>query len=167
MKRIAIFILLLSATRANAQMAAAQKVMWNWDSVSTFKSPSLAVWDLLKVTDKWNEISNGFVSSVTVTGNQSNQVRVLKFADGRERNDEVAQLQPEYKLLVIKLSAPFPEGIEEGRMAFFTKVKEGGGTELRITILVNGEKKAKAKLVEELRQEAVAYAAGLKAKLAE
>ncbi|MGN6420163.1 MAG: hypothetical protein ACTHMC_21830 [Pseudobacter sp.] len=160
MNRIILLILVLGFAKANAQMGEAQQVHWDWDSVGTYKTNAGAVWDLLKETQKWNEISNGFVKSVTVKGEHPNQVRELSFTDGRVRKDEVAQFQPEHKMVVIQLVKPLQPGIEEAMMAFFL-TGEGGEAKLRITIMVKGEVKARKQLVEELSKEGAAYLKGI------
>lgn len=165
MNRIILLILVLGVSKANAQMGEAQQMQWDWDSVVSFKTSAGAVWDVLKETQKWNEISNGFVKSVTVKGEHPNQVRELSFADGRARKDEVAQFQPEYKMVVIQLSKPLPQGIEEGMMAFFI-TGEGSEAKLRITMVVKGEVAARKKLIEELSREGAAYFAGIGNRLA-
>lgn len=164
MNRIILLILVFGFTKANAQMGEAQQVRWDWDSVGSYKTSAGAVWDLLKETQKWNEISNGLVRSVTVKGEHPNQVRELSFADGRVRKDEVAQFQPEYKMVVIQLAKPLQQGIEEAMMAFFL-TGEAQEAKLRITIMVKGEAKARKQLVEELSREGAAYLAGIAGKL--
>ncbi|QEC42481.1 hypothetical protein [Pseudobacter ginsenosidimutans] len=165
MYRIFLMLMLFTGAKVNAQMTAAQKFHWDADTAAVFSVKSLPVWDLIKETGKWNEISNGYVQSVTVMGDHPNQTRVVKFADGKERKDLVAQYQPEYKMIVLKLAAPLPAGIKEGVMAFYVTNKEAGGSELRITIVVKGEDVPKAALVEELKQEAAAYLKGVSARV--
>jgi hypothetical protein len=165
MYRIILLLALLTGTQVKAQMPAAQKINWDVDTAAAFSVRSMPVWDIIKATDKWNEISNGFIKTVTVTGEHPNQTRVVKFADGRERKDMVVQFQPEHKMIVLKLADPLPAGIQESIMAFYVINKEAGGSELKITVIVKGEKAAKAKLVEELKNEAAAYLKGIADKL--
>ena len=165
MNRIILLIMVFGFAKANAQMGEAQPMRWDWDSVVSFRNSAGAVWDVLKETQKWNEISNGFVKSVTVKGEHPNQVRELSFADGRVRKDEVAQFQPEYKVVVIQLSKPMPQGIEEGMMAFFI-TGEGSEAKLRITMVVKGQAAARKILLEELRREGAGYFAGITDRLA-
>lgn len=164
MNRIIVLILVLGFTEANAQMGEAQQVYWDWDSVGSYKTRAAEVWDLLKETQKWNDLSNGFVKSVSVKGDHPNQVRELSFADGRVRKDEVAQFQPQDKMVVIQLVKPLQPGIEEAMMAFFL-TGEGGEAKLRITIQVKGEAKARKQLVEELSKEGAAYLKGIGSRL--
>lgn len=164
MHRIFFFLMLLSGAQVNAQMTAAQKFHWDVDTIAAFSVKSLPVWDLIKETGKWNEISNGYVQSVTVTGDHPHQTRIVKFADGKERKDLVAQFQPEYKMVVLKLADPLPSGIKEGVMAFYVTNKEERGSELRITIIVKGDDGPKNALVAELKKEAAAYLKGISAK---
>ena len=166
MYRIFLMLILFTSAKVNAQMTAAQKLHWDVDTVAAFSVKSLPVWDLIKETGKWNEISDGYIQLVTATGDHPNQTRVLKFADGKERKDLVAQYQPEYKMIVLKLADPLPAGIKEGTMAFYVANKEEGGSELRITVIVRGDDAPKAALIAELKKEAAAYLRGISGKLA-
>lgn len=165
MYRIFLVLTLLVNTQVKAQMEAAEKVHWDADTVVNFTVKSSPVWDLIKDMSKWNELSNGFVQSVTVSGQEPNQTRIVKFADGSERKDLITQYQPEYKMIVLKLADPLPAGIQDATVAYYVSHKESGGSELRVTILVKGEKAGKNKLVERLKQEAASYLKGISAKL--
>lgn len=164
MNRIVFFVLAFGFAKAHAQMGEAQKMQWDWDSVGTYKTHAAAVWDVLKETDKWHEISNGVVKTMRVRGEHPNQFRELSFADGSVRKDEVVQFQPEYKMVVIQLIRPLPQGIEDARMAFFI-TGEGGEAKLRITIVVKGEAVARQQLVDELSREGAGYLAGIGSRL--
>ncbi|WP_127130573.1 hypothetical protein [Pseudoflavitalea rhizosphaerae] len=165
MYRIFLMMLLFTGVKVNAQMTAAQKSHWDVDTAVVFSVKSVPVWDQIKETGKWNEISNGYVQAVTVMGEHPNQTRIVKFADGKERKDLVSQYQPEYKMIVLKLADPLPAGIYEGVMAFYVSNKEEGGSELRITIRVKGDDEPKSALVGQLKQEAAAYLKGISDRL--
>lgn len=165
MYRIFLALTILVSTQVKAQMAAAEKVHWDVDTVAGFTAKSSPVWELIKDMSKWNELSNGFVQSVTVTGEGTRQTRLVKFADGSERKDLIAQYEPEHKMIVLKLADPLPAGIQESIMAFYVSHKETGGSEMRITVIVKGDPAAKNKLVDNLRQEAASYLTGISAKL--
>lgn len=159
---------LFVTTMANAQMEAAQKVELDIDTGVVFKASVSALWDVIKDPAAWAGFSNGYVQSIETTGEKGNQKRTIHFADGTQRKDMVTQYQPEYKMIVFKISEPLEPSVKECTLIFVIRTPEESGTaEFHIGVLIHGNKSDKAKMLLHLKQEMKNYLQGMSSRFSQ
>ncbi|MDI3321179.1 SRPBCC family protein [Pinibacter soli] len=145
-----------------AQMQAAQKTSWDFDTTVKFNKPVPALWDAIKDPAKWATISNGYITSIDAKGEAQNLKREITFADGSKRKDEVTQYQPEYKFIVLKVTDPVPASITTNTLAFHAATEGEGISSLHIFFRAEGDEAQKAGLISALRKEIANYMEGLR-----
>ncbi|NML21427.1 hypothetical protein HHL16_11110 [Pseudoflavitalea sp. G-6-1-2] len=153
---------LFVASLANAQMEAAQKVHLDIDTGVVYKTSVIALWDAIKDPAAWAAFSNGFVQSIEVTGEKENQKRTIQFTDGTQRKDMVTQYQPEYKMIVFKMSEPMEPSVKDCTLMFVIRTPEESCTaEFHIGVIMQGNKADKEKMLPHLRKEMASYLQGM------
>jgi hypothetical protein len=163
MKKIILSVLLITglfSIKANAQMAAAQKV--NWDSAKDVTLTMLTddVWEIFNTPEQLVKASNGYVTSVTIKDANFPVVREITFADGTKRTETIKQLERHNKIIVIQLDkVTLPKGVNEAEIAIFIKGNDDKST-ITWRALVKGNKEAKTALVEKLNAEFDSYILG-------
>ena len=161
-KIIALAGLLFAVTTIHAQMEAAQKIKLDIDTGVVFKTTVSSLWDVIKDPAGWASFSNGYVQSITPTGEAANQRRTFVFADGTERTDVITQYQPEYKMIVFKVSGPLEPSVKECSVFFVVRTPEEPGTaELHIGAVIHGSKTDKEKMLPKLKKEMSNYLQGM------
>ncbi|NML23910.1 hypothetical protein HHL16_23720 [Pseudoflavitalea sp. G-6-1-2] len=164
MKKIKLIAGLLMAAcgTATAQMGEAQKITFDKDTTVNFNVSVDAVWKLVKDPAKWNELSNGHISSISTKGSlETALLRTISFADGTTRTDEVSQFMPEYKFIVNRVVAPLPKGVTENIYMFSLVNEEGKGTQMKYSIKVDGSEPGKQQLLAALIKEMDAFLRGV------
>lgn len=145
-----------------AQMEAAQKISWDYDTTVKFNKPVPALWDAIKDPAKWAAISNGYITSIDVKGETHNLKREITFADGSKRKDEVTQYQPEYKFIVLKITDPVPVSVKNNTLAFTAATEGDGVSSLHVFFRAEGDEAQKSILINTLRKEIANYMEGLR-----
>jgi hypothetical protein len=145
-----------------AQMEAAQKIRWDFDTTVKFNKPVPALWDAIKDPAQWAAISNGYITSIDVKGSTQNLKREITFADGSKRKDEVTQYQPEYKFIVLKITDPVPASITSNTLAFTAATEGEGVSTLHVFFRADGDEAQKTIFINALRKEIANYMEGLK-----
>jgi hypothetical protein len=155
-------IALIFSIQSKAQMEAARKIQYDADTLAKFNVPVSVLWDAIKEPAKWADISNGYIKSITVSEDLVGKNRMVHFADGTERKDMIAQYQPEYKFIVLKVYEPLPSEIKDNTMAFTAATDGKGFASLHVFIKVDGAEAEKIKMLDMLKKEAYAYIEGLR-----
>jgi hypothetical protein len=150
-----------------AQMETARKMTWDMDTAVHFHVAVPVLWDAIKEPASWAAISNGYIQSISISGEGSGQTRTVHFSDGTERKDAIAQYQPEYRFIVYKIGALLSAGSKDNLMTFTADTEGKGLSRLRIGIKVDGDGKEKKELLEALKKEMRGYIAGLTLLLAQ
>jgi len=159
---VMLFFCAANYTCSFAQMEAAKKIDWDFDTTVKFNKPVPVLWDAIKDPAKWATISNGYITSIDVKGETQHLKREITFADGSKRKDEVTQYQPEYKFIVLKLVDPVPASITENTLAFAASTVGEGVSSLHIFFRADGDEAQKTILINALRKEVANYMEGLK-----
>ncbi|MDH7460149.1 SRPBCC family protein [Chitinophagaceae bacterium 26-R-25] len=145
-----------------AQMQAAQKLTWDFDTTVRFQKPVPVLWDAIKNPATWATISNGYIKSIDVKGETQNLKREITFADGSKRKDEVTQYQAEYKFIVLKIVDPVPASITANTLAFHAATEGEGISSLHVFFRAEGDDAQKAVLISALKKEVANYMEGLR-----
>lgn len=150
----------LSATKASAQMGAAQKITYDINKEAIVNMPQDQVWEILNQPELLQKASNGYVTSITVKDANFPVVREVLFTDGSKRTETIKQLEKQYKFMVIQIdNAYLPKGVSEGEIVVFTKDKDAK-CELLWKAKIKGSDEGKKALMEKLNAEFDAYAIG-------
>jgi hypothetical protein len=159
---LAIFFCVISCSCSFAQMEAARKISWDYDTTVIFNKPVPVLWNTIKDPAQWAAISNGYIASIDVKGEAQYLKREITFADGSKRKDEVTQYQPEYKFIVLKIIDPVPASIKDNTFAFTAATEGEGISSLHVFFRADGDKTDKMILINRLRMEVANYMEGLK-----
>ncbi|SMO56459.1 SRPBCC family protein [Solitalea koreensis] len=162
---LAIFILslvaILSPKRSHAQMGTAQTVEWDVTKIAIVKADQESAWNLLSNLKKITVSSKGFVKSAEIKGSDLPCDRVLIFADGSTRTEEIKQIDQNYKFLVYGIKKEsLPKDVESATIAVFTKSKDGM-TEVKWLARIEGKAEAKQALKAQLETEFSQYSSGI------
>lgn len=159
---IALLVLIVTGSQAKAQMGAAQTMVYDSDTIISFNAPLDKVWNLIKDPSKWNELSNGKITSITTKGNLSTTLhRKMTFADGSTRTDEVSQFMVEQHFIVNKVLGPLPNGITDNMYLFSVKHDPGKGSQMFYGIKVEGDAEGRKALLATLKKEMDDFIAGI------
>jgi hypothetical protein len=164
MKKIVLFLVLLTgllATKAPAQMGAAQKITYDINKQAIVNMAQDQVWEILNQPELLQKASNGYASSITVKDANFPVVREVVFADGSKRTETIKQVDMQYKFMVIQLdNVSLPKGVSEGEILVFTRDKDAK-CEILWKARIKGSDDGKKVLMEKLNAEFDAYAIGL------
>ncbi|WP_316838851.1 SRPBCC family protein [Pedobacter gandavensis] len=163
MKKIILSLLLLtglSTIKANAQMEAAQKVVYDVNKEATINMPQMQVWAYLNQPEHLLKASNGYATSIKIVDPAFPVAREVVFADGSKRTETINQLEQEHKFMVIQLGTEYlPKGVSEAEIVIFTREK-GNQCLVNWRAKIKGKGEGKKALIEKLTAEFNSYAAG-------
>ncbi len=148
---------MIGVQKAHAQMEAAEPVKWDLTQECKLNISQDALWVILTDVKQLAPLSNGFVSSITDKGKNA---RVVTFADGSKRTENVTQSDTENKFMVIEFSKEsLPEGISDAQIAIFTREQNDKST-LVWRVRITGKDKSKQSLIARLKEEFSNYQTG-------
>jgi len=168
-RSIAAFVCLLTCmttTAAMAQMQAAVKIIPDYTHETFIKNSPVKIWRVIRDLPKVKDYSNGTITAVTINPGQDDKppTRELTFSDGRKRIDEIEQVHESYKFFVFNVRDPRPQGVNRATVtALVESLPDKDDTSVvRWSIYLEGDKKLKKPLVDELTKEIGQYELGLK-----
>jgi hypothetical protein len=168
---VSIFVLLALCgimNQAKAQMEAARKVSLDVDTTVQFNVKRSVVWNLVKDPAQWDKLFAGNLKSFktqgtmeTSPGNPPSMTLNIVFNNGAVRNEQLRQIQPEYRFIVMEAINPIPEGITDNNLGITVNVVSENACSLKYFMTVNGPQKAKNELVDQLSKEMRLFLKGL------
>lgn len=156
------FVVIAALNPARAQeMGAAQVAHWDVTKQATIKADQASVWTLISSMKDLELYTKGFIKSVEIKGNELPFDRILTFADGTTRIEQIDQVMSEHKFLSYQIKAEsLPTGIKNVSIGLFTKSK-GDLTEVSWQAMIEGSNEAKKAFKAQLSAEFDKYATGL------
>lgn len=169
LSHIATLVCLLTCMITTAAMAqemqAAMKIIPDYTHETFIKNTPVKIWRVIRDLPKVKDYSNGTITAVTITpGTEDKRIRELTFSDGRKRTDEIEQVHESYKFFVFSVRDPKPQGVNSAMVtALVESLPDKDDTSVvRWSIYLEGDKKLKKPLVDELTKEIGQYEVGLK-----
>lgn len=162
-KIITTFVLLLSLIFVNetsAQMASAKKIVWDLSQDVKVNTTQNTVWNYLNDAEMLKKLSNGYVKSVSLVEDDVVSINVL-FSNGNKRYGKIVQSSAQYKFMVITINnESLPKGVKTGEIAIFTKSESDETSSITWKAKINGNKKGKEQLINQLNAEFESYKVG-------
>ncbi|MBV8255980.1 MAG: SRPBCC family protein [Chitinophaga sp.] len=164
MKQLLTLLLICCSSVVMAQMQAAQRIIPEYTHDTQIKSTPVKVWRVIRDLPQVKEYSNGTIKEVNIRTVGDTRYRDLVFADGHKRTDEIEQVHEQYKFFVFHIQEPLPQGVTK---AIVTALVESAPNSddvavIRWSMIMEGDKSARKKLVDILSAEIANYEAGLK-----
>ncbi|MCO4292849.1 SRPBCC family protein [Solitalea sp. MAHUQ-68] len=154
-------IIITSPKPAHAQMGAAATIQWDVTKKASIKAEQEAVWSLLSDLKEITLYSKDFIKSAVIKGSSMPFDRVLTFANGTTRVEQIDQIEQEHKFIAYRFTQEsLPKGIESAEIAVFTKAS-GKTTDVEWLARIEGNAEAKKALIAQLTAEFEVYATGM------
>lgn len=154
-------VVIASPKHAHAQMEAAQTVQWDVTKVAVVKSNQDGAWSLLANLREIKFYTKDFISDVEIKGSELPFDRIITFADGTKRTEQIDQVDQQHKFMAYRFKEnTLPAGITGVHVAVFTKAVDEK-TEVKWMVRVEGKSDAKKALVAQLTAEFDKYANGM------
>ena len=146
-----------------AQMSAAQKVNYTFDTSVTFQVKRSIVWNLFKSTSSWDRFSNQFIISIKKIKSIEDSVREIKFANGVVRVDSFTQYDPINRFMVLTSLYPANTSISHNFIAITINAIDENTCQLLYCIKLEGNTKSieYKKTLEHLKKELYEYLKGI------
>ena len=176
MKRITLRLLFATVMMfmtylADAQMQAAQKIVYAVDTTLIFNVKRSVVWDLIKDPAQWDKISNGNILSIKTNGTLGDDGKStdltleISCSDGSKWKEKVIQFQPVYRFIVLQVTDPVPHGVTDNLISIVVNAETEKSCSMSYRIKVEGSNPGKKELLSHLTNEMRAYIRGIHQKL--
>lgn len=154
-------VVITSPKHAHAQMGAAQTVQWDVTKVAVVKSSQEGAWNMLANLREIKIYTKDFINDVEIKGSELPFDRIITFADGTKRTEQIDQVDQQYKFMAYRFKEnTLPAGITNVHIAVFTKDVDGKA-EVKWMARIEGKSDAKKALVAQLTAEFDKYANGI------
>ncbi|AFD08422.1 SRPBCC family protein [Solitalea canadensis] len=154
-------VVIASPKHAHAQMGAAQTIQWDITKVAVVKADQDGAWSLLSNLREIKMYTKGYISDVEIKGSELPFDRIITFADGTKRTEQIDQVDQRYKFMAYQFKEnSLPAGITQVNIAVFTKAVDDKA-EVKWVVRVDGKGDAKKALVAQLTAEIDKYAEGM------
>lgn len=144
-----------------AQMATAQKIVWDIDVKAEVNASQSTVWSYLNNVEKLKQFSNGFVKSIQKKGEVAPVSVNVHFSNGKKRYETITQLNNRNKFMTVKINnESLPKGVKNAEIGIFTESESDEKTTISWYAKITGDKKGKKILMNQLNSEFEAYRIG-------